>query len=92
MSFLVFFSLTCLLSLNAISSSCCFISESYETRECSEKAETEEHEKHEKEILLTSTEDVSQLDSKYIQNYFREHKIRFLDVYFDIVMPPPDLA
>lgn len=92
MKFLTFMLLTILLSSHAFTSYHCEFSEVNESRECSEKSEKENNEKFEKEIVLAKEYQDSFQSFVYAKGFFLEPNFHISDVFYDILIPPPDLA
>lgn len=92
MRFLTLFILTIVLTSHAFTAYECEYSEINESRECSEKSESEETEKFEKELIITEENQSSFHVIAYTKGFFNEPSFHISDVFYDILIPPPDLA
>ena len=92
MRFLSLFLLTIVLTSHAFTAYECEFSEINESRECSEKSESEETEKFEKEVIISEENQNSYHSFAYIKGFFLEPNVHISDVFYDILIPPPDLA
>tara|TARA_B100001971_G_scaffold129103_1_gene119017 strand:- start:62127 stop:62426 length:300 start_codon:yes stop_codon:yes gene_type:complete len=88
-----FFALASLLSINAISVySCDLVESTHETRDCSEGSETHENETLENKVFIS-------IHSSYSAKFFNSELVGFtepkqntFDVYFEIIIPPPEYS